>query len=98
MKRDVDMFKGIIKIYPRFFWKYCEKCKKEFRREWGWRANLVFMETRYDEYVCAECAPTKLDAAKIIAPWLVKDRGGLELEEAKKMIQELENKYEKCGC
>ena len=42
-----------------FFWKTCDSCKQEFRREPGWLiiipvANLFVCE----KYLCEECAPT----------------------------------------
>ena len=48
--------------YPLFMWTQCECCKKDFRREWGWRTMYV----KRSIYLCKDCAPTVADVVKVI--------------------------------
>jgi len=45
-------------VFPIFSWLYCEKCKKEFRREKGY----VYEYARWREYVCSDCGKNPRDA------------------------------------
>lgn len=57
MKRiPADPF-PITTIKP-FFWKLCDCCKQEFRREPGWWLRIPGANHHvFDKYLCAECAP-----------------------------------------
>ncbi len=60
MKRNhVARFESLSRIFPLFFWRFCSKCKQEFRREWGWSA---LVGTRKLRFLCRECAPVREDA------------------------------------
>ncbi len=48
-------------IHPLHQWTRCEKCKKEFREEDGWR---VLMPADTFFYVCKECIPEPIKAAE----------------------------------
>ena len=55
-------------IWPIFFWKYCEKCCKDFRREWGWHTitGPYHGNKGVDRYVCFKCAPDVEVAKEIL--------------------------------
>lgn len=62
MKRKfTKRFDRLYSMFPLFFWYQCNKCKKEFRREKGWRALDLpvknHMHTVY--HLCNSCAPTR---------------------------------------
>lgn len=57
----------LTRINPWFFWETCVECRKEFRREKGWR---VFGGPFYGgqgtfRYLCSTCAPTEEKAIEI---------------------------------
>ncbi len=57
-----------------FAWKLCCNCKKEFRREVGWRAftgPYMFGHGLF-RYICGSCAPTRAIASDILRrePWV----------------------------
>lgn len=43
-----------------FFWRLCEACKLDFRRENGWRtlSGPFFNGNGHWEYLCQRCAPS----------------------------------------
>jgi len=61
-----------MKKYPRevtpFFWKECDKCRNQFKKEKMWFSvtpsydHLLYGETK--RYLCKECAPTMEIAEK----------------------------------
>lgn len=55
-------------IHPRFFKKFCEKCKMDFVKEWGWKYTEIFFEDKSIKYICKECAPTQKDAYYYFRP------------------------------
>lgn len=52
---------GIYKHYGLFFWQRCSCCKKDFRREKGFRflTGLFFNGAGRWRYLCQKCAPSK---------------------------------------
>jgi hypothetical protein len=66
MKRDhVSLPAEVFRSFPIFFWVQCACCKKDFRREKGWRwlsGPYVNGAGRW-KYICSECAPTREVAA-----------------------------------
>lgn len=62
MKREfIKQFDKLYSMFPLFFWYQCNKCKKEFRRERGWRAlDVPVHSLAYTVYhLCNSCAPTR---------------------------------------
>ena len=71
MKRNAQKCDGdmtsVNKTWPIFSWEFCVVCKKEFRREWGWRHITYGYRAKWN-YVCCECCLTEqevLDAVKV---------------------------------
>lgn len=63
MKRKAkSRAKDTYSIWTLFEWLFCELCKKEFRRERGWRVHLRRNSTPL--YVCNTCASSALEAEK----------------------------------
>lgn len=64
----------IFSVSPWFVWRECRVCKKEFRRERGWRMiGPPICGGRASEfYLCGECAATEKDAIRIgnTRPWM----------------------------
>ena len=57
----------VYKTYPLFFWKKCELCKLQFRREWGWKFwEIAHQWGNVYIYFCKSCCPTKEKTATII--------------------------------
>ncbi len=56
----------VYKTYPLFFWKLCDKCRKEFRREWGWHyvSGPYFNGRGHRRYLCHSCADIRGVAAE----------------------------------
>jgi len=69
-KRSVTSNVKNVKMISPIFWKYCCKCKQEFRGNYGWKFNLYyggggdFYSKTY--YVCSECANTEEEAENIL--------------------------------
>lgn len=64
MKRDYVEAKpyNIKKIYPYFFWKHCEVCDKEFKKEYGWEITIPWSNSRtLTHHACCSC----LDSAAV---------------------------------
>ena len=61
MKRTPKKHYCVIRTYPLLFWRKCVKCKREFRREWGWK----YETGNYNQYICSACAPT-IDVAETL--------------------------------
>ena len=63
-KADTRYRHGVYRTWPLFFWRECNWCGKEFRREWGWHFLagpwLNGVGRRYP--LCRTCAPTIEDA------------------------------------
>lgn len=65
-KKDYEL--EVFSTYPLFFWKGCEKCRKEFRRESLWfierdLPTRSFRRPLIQKYFyCTSCCPTKQDA------------------------------------
>lgn len=55
MIREIKKYK-IKKIYPRFLWTKCDKCRKEFKKQDGWK---VIYKNGTIVTVCNECAKTE---------------------------------------
>lgn len=62
MKREKKTINHIKKFWNLMKWNRCNKCKKEFRREAGWRVDAFMIGFPYEIEVCRECCPTILDA------------------------------------
>ncbi len=68
MKREpVDSrLKLISATWPVFKWQYCMACRREFRREWGWkRQGIITAAFSQVDCLCAKCCPTKQDFASV---------------------------------
>ena len=61
----------IVRVKSIFSWHKCEKCKLEFRREYGWEytySDYHFSPSNYfSKYICGSCAPTIEDAARFFS-------------------------------
>lgn len=66
-KREVVRW-VIKRIWPIFSWKYCDCCKKEFRREHGWKCHDAFFGMCKDKYYCGNCVLTEKDVLKKCTP------------------------------
>lgn len=55
-------------IYPRFFKKFCQKCKMDFVKEPGWEYTKGYLSGLGVTYryfrLCKNCAPTQKEAYK----------------------------------
>ena len=59
---EVRVQHDVKKIFPKWFWRQCYKCKAHIKKEFVWRvARGVEYET-----VCCECAENQYDAFDII--------------------------------
>lgn len=65
MKRKKRKEYKIKLIWPRFCWHFCELCKQEFKREYGWKVFFSFVP---DKFVCYDCCPTQKELEKRIDP------------------------------
>lgn len=64
MKRDVTTYPLVKKINP-WFWKPCEFCKKEFRREKGYSVTeKMYCQPEY--YCCNACSKDEENVKKMI--------------------------------
>jgi hypothetical protein len=71
MKREAAMrpLFPVDRIWPWFFWRLCVVCKREFRREYGWRVAHGPVNSQANEsYVCGECAHDQYTAANFFDP------------------------------
>lgn len=59
---------GIYKHYGLFFWQQCSCCKKDFRREKGFRflTGPFCNGVGHWEYLCEKCAPSKSSANEYV--------------------------------
>ncbi len=73
MKRNKQVCDGekahVIKVWPIFSWENCVVCKKDFRREYGWR-HIVCRYRSVIRYVCLGCCPTKDDALDAVEKYV----------------------------
>lgn len=74
MKRTPEKYPSIKKYKSFFFWKTCQKCYQEFRREPGWQIDGVSinLRVRYFLYVCQACCPNKEEANKAFNPPVIR--------------------------
>ena len=51
---------------PRFFWRTCDECRMQFKKESGWYHRLRYqcgIDIRSVKiYLCQDCAPTQEEA------------------------------------
>jgi len=63
----VDPYVGtsISRTFPLFFWRRCDKCKQEFRREWGWYfvTGPYYNGRGHGRFLCGSCAKSWDDVA-----------------------------------
>lgn len=62
MKREVQTYPKVKKIFPRIFWKQCMFCKREFKKELGYKIEYEY-STSFS-YCCNECAIDEDDLKK----------------------------------
>lgn len=62
MKKS-DIYPKIKKVYFRFTWIQCRKCKEEFKKEFMWKVEDKDHSVRY---YCQECFPTEADLEKYL--------------------------------
>jgi len=67
-RKPIDEGPKVHHTYPLVFWRWCRRCRLEFRREQGWRYyyKAHLWRAGYNIYFCADCAPTK-EAAQGLA-------------------------------
>lgn len=70
MKREpkpVTTSQYVRSLWPWFFWYPCVKCKKEFRREWGWDVLCPPFGKGVEriKHVCGSCASNPFKAKDI---------------------------------
>ena len=55
---------GVYRTWPLFYWRECDCCGKEFRREWGWHflAGPWLNGIGHRYYLCRTCAATLEEA------------------------------------
>ncbi len=74
MKRNAQKCDGdmtsVNKTWPIFSWEFCVVCKKEFRREWGWRHITYGYRAKWN-YVCCECCPTEDNALDTVEKYVL---------------------------
>jgi hypothetical protein len=55
------------KFYARFFWRHCQRCGLQFKKEWGWKYTfhplLSLSDTTW--YLCDECGIDKDTALEL---------------------------------
>ena len=51
------------KIWPIFFWTYCECCQRDFKKEYGWK---ILPGCFSKMYMCCDCCPTEEDVRYIL--------------------------------
>jgi hypothetical protein len=83
MRRGEKMKKPSVVIYPDiwrtfqwFRWRTCERCREDFRREWGWRylTGPYHGGIGVEKFLCFSCGgPTPQTATKCIE-WLNAER------------------------
>jgi hypothetical protein len=72
VKREQPLWKQrqVATLVNPFFWTLCEVCRKEFRREAGWRlrryAFSIDGANTEHVYACAECCPTEHEAYAVL--------------------------------
>lgn len=68
MKRERPFHYWTKYIFPYFFWKYCKKCKMEFKNEPGWKYTYTCGPSSISEteYVCGRCCPTHDEAEEFL--------------------------------
>lgn len=67
MERDhVEEYEYLCAEYPLLNWKQCSKCKKDFRREFIWKAltGPWHGSSGVVRFLCMKCAPTREEAGK----------------------------------
>lgn len=67
MKKDIRKARlNAIKEVTPIFWKRCEKCKGEYKREKMYRVDLWGVNQNiWRKYFCQNCTPTKEDVLNI---------------------------------
>lgn len=65
MKREPRSKTKVFKSYPLFSWVYCDNCRKEFRRMWGWRHKIGPNYNSHWVYLCSNCTQKKEDAQRM---------------------------------
>lgn len=62
MKKDETP--SVSRCVPIFIWEKCDKCKKEFRREKGWKnyGGPYVNNIGQFRYLCQDCGPDKKTA------------------------------------
>ncbi len=74
MKRNRQRCDGdiasVAKTWPIFSWEFCVACKKEFRREWGWRHTTHGYNTKWN-YVCCECCTTEDEVLDVVEKYVL---------------------------
>jgi hypothetical protein len=71
--RETKKLRLVNKAFPLIFWQFCEVCKKDFVREWGWSSTIG--GEGWHTFICLRCAPTREEAQKLFEelpgkPWL----------------------------
>ncbi len=57
-------YENLWRTWPLLLWRECLSCKREFRREWGWRVLLgpYFNGRGHVAFLCCTCCPSLQDA------------------------------------
>lgn len=69
MLRDVPPpTEHVSKTYPIFTWQFCQCCRKEFLREWGWKYVYAFgVRIACYHYICHACGEDSKEYAGDLA-------------------------------
>lgn len=76
MKRERPRCNGdiasVTKIWSIFVWELCIVCKKEFRRENGWKHfTYIGSSGGITRYVCCECCPSEQQALNSVEQYVI---------------------------
>ena len=69
MKREPKCNPNPKLIYPKFFKRFCEKCKMNFIKEPGWKYSEYWPGDVEHKYLCRDCAPTQKEAYDFFNEW-----------------------------
>lgn len=73
MKRPAvsDRYPYLYRTWPLIFWRKCELCEEEFRRQKGWRflAGPWHGGNGRWRYMCGECVRTEAGASMVAHMW-----------------------------
>jgi len=63
---EVRVQHDVKRIFPKWFWRQCCKCKAHIKKEFVWRVEKGGWGDSEYETVCCECAENQYDAFDIV--------------------------------